>query len=158
VGTRYHARLLAALLIRDPRPEDEAAWRRLWAGYVAFYESEVSAEVTEATWRRLLTPGSNMLGRIAEWHGDVAGFTVSVLHPTSWTLTPACYLEDLFVDPGMRGHGIGRALIEDLLTIARERGWSRLYWHTRQSNEAARRLYDKFAKADDFVRYRLLLD
>ncbi|HEY8263776.1 MAG TPA: GNAT family N-acetyltransferase, partial [Methyloceanibacter sp.] len=37
-------------------------------------------------------------------------------------------------------------------------GWSRLYWHTRESNVAARRLYDKFAKADDFVRYRLVLN
>jgi GNAT superfamily N-acetyltransferase len=146
------------LHIRDPRPEDEAAWRRLWAGYVAFYESEVSEEVTEATWRRLLTPASNMLGRIAEWQDEVAGFTVSILHPASWTLTPACYLEDLFVDPGMRGHGIGRALIEDLIDIARERGWSRIYWHTRQSNAAARRLYDRFAKADDFVRYRMIFD
>ena len=54
------------MLIRDPRPEDEAAWRRLWSGYVAFYESEVSDEVTAATWQRLLTPGSNMFGRIAE--------------------------------------------------------------------------------------------
>jgi GNAT superfamily N-acetyltransferase len=158
VGTRHHPRLLTALLIRDPRPEEEAAWQRLWAGYVASYESEVSAKVTEETWRRLLTPDSNMFGRIAEWHGDVAGFTVSVLYPASWTLTPACYLEDLFVDPSARGHAIGRALIQDLIDMGRERGWSRLYWHTRASNEAARRLYDKFAKADDFVRYRMILD
>jgi GNAT superfamily N-acetyltransferase len=137
---------------------DEAAWRRLWSGYVAFYEAEVSEAVTAATWQRLLTPESNMFGRIAEWQGAVAGFTVCVLHPGSWTLTPACYLEDLFVDPALRGHGIGHALIEDLLDLARTRGWSRLYWHTRQSNDAARRLYDKFAAADDFVRYRMILD
>jgi len=42
--------------------------------------------------------------------------------------------------------------------LGRDNGWSRVYWHTRQSNEAARRLYDKFAKADDFVRYRMILD
>ena len=146
------------MLIRDPRPDDEAAWRRLWAGYVAFYEAEVSDEVTAATWRRLFAPDSNMFGRIAEWQEAVAGFTVSIVHPGSWTLTPLCYLEDLFVDPGARGHGIGRALIKDLLDLARERGWSRLYWHARGSNSEARRLYDKFAKADDFVRYRMVLD
>jgi len=99
-----------------------------------------------------------MFGRIAEWQGDVAGFTVSVLHPASWTLTPACYLEDLFVDPDRRGHGIGQALIEDLVTMGRHRGWSRIYSHTRASNETARRLYDRFAAADDFVRYRMILD
>lgn len=162
MGACQYARLLAgiglrALLIRDPKPADEAAWRRLWSGYVAFYEAEVSEAVTAATWQRLLTPGSNMFGRIAEWQDTVAGFTVSVLHPGSWTLTPNCYLEDLFVDPEARGHGLGRALIDDLVRLGRDKGWSRIYWHTRQSNEAARRLYDSFAEADDFVRYRLFL-
>ena len=102
-------------------------------------------------------PGSPLFGRIAEWKGEVAGFTVSVLHQGSWTLDPICYLEDLFVAPKARGHGIGRALIADLLARAKEHGWSRLYWHTRQGNAPARRLYDKFAVADDFVRYRLTL-
>jgi ribosomal protein S18 acetylase RimI-like enzyme len=98
-----------------------------------------------------------MFGRLVEWQGAVAGFTVCVLHPGSWTLTPACYLEDLFVDPEARGQGLGRALIDDLVRLGRDNGWSRIYWHTRQSNEAARRLYDKYAEADDFVRYRLFL-
>lgn len=98
-----------------------------------------------------------MFGRVAVWQGTITGFTVCVLHPGSWTLSPACYLEDLFVDPGVRGQGIGRALIEDLLHTARKRRWSPVYWHTRQSNKAARKLYDKFAEADDFVRYRIFL-
>jgi hypothetical protein len=41
--------------------------------------------------------------------------------------------------------------------MAQRRGWSPVYWLTRQSNETARRLYDKFAEADDFVRYRIFL-
>jgi GNAT superfamily N-acetyltransferase len=82
---------------------------------------------------------------------------LSVIHPGSWTLQPICYLEDLFVDPQARGRGIGRALIDDLVALARARGWSRLYWHTKASNETARRLYDRYVAADDFVRYRLFL-
>jgi GNAT superfamily N-acetyltransferase len=145
-------------LIRDPNADDEAHWRDLWAQYVAFYEAEVSEAVTAGTWRRLLNPGSGMFGRLAEWQGTVFGFTVSVLHPGSWTLAPICYLEDLFVAPQARGHKLGRALIDDLVDRAKQRGWSRLYWHTRAGNEPARRLYDQFVTADDFVRYRLLLD
>ena len=53
--------------------------------------------------------------------------------------------------------GIGCALIDDRLAMAKTGGWARLYWHTRQGNETARRLYDKFAGADDFLRYRLIL-
>jgi|SRR5665648_172044 len=147
----------AALLVRDPTSQDEAAWRRLWAGYVSFYEAEVPDDVTAGTWARLLDPNSGMVGRLAELDGAVVGFTISVLHPGSWTLTPTCYLEDLFVDSQARGHGLGRALIDDLVALGRDRGWSRLYWHARQSNDTARRLYDSYVEADDFVRYRLLL-
>lgn len=145
------------LVIRDPTPHDEGTWRVLWAAYCAFYETSVAEAVTAGTWARILTPGSPLFGRIAQWKGEVAGFTVSVLHQGSWTLDPICYLEDLFVAPKARGHGIGHALIADLLARAKERGWSRLYWHTRQGNAPARHLYDKFAVADDFVRYRLTL-
>jgi GNAT superfamily N-acetyltransferase len=145
------------LVIRDPAPDDEGAWRHLWAGYCAFYETDVPEAVTAGTWARMLTPGSPLFGRIAEWEGEVAGFMISILHEGSWTLLPICYLEDLFVAPDARGHGIGRALIADLLARAKERGWSRLYWHTRAGNAPARRLYDEFAEADDFLRYRLSL-
>ena len=87
------------LLIRDVEPRDEAAWRRLWAGYVDFYQSQVSEDVTAGTWARLLDPDSGMFCRLAELNGQVAGFTVSVLHPGSWTLQPTCYLEDLSSSP-----------------------------------------------------------
>lgn len=145
-------------VIRDPAPEDETAWRDLWAGYCAFYETEVPEAVTAGTWKRMLDPGGPLIGRIAEWEGKQAGFTICVLHEGTWTLKPICYLEDLFVAPSLRGKGIGRALLEDVLDLADARGWSRVYWHTREGNREARRLYDAFAAADDFVRYRVLLD
>ena len=123
-----------------------------------FYETEVPEAVTAATWERMLASGSPLFGRIAEWDGQVAGFAISVLHEGSWTTRPCCYLEDLFVAPDLRGRGIARALIEDQLKLCRQRGWSRLYWHTRDSNHEARRLYDRFATADDFVRYRIPIE
>lgn len=143
------------LLIRDPDTRDEAAWRRLWSGYVEFYNADVPEFVTARTWARILDPDIPVFARLAERNGALLGFTVSVLHPSTWTIQPSCYLEDLFVAPEARGHGIGRALIDDLLTIANTKGWERLYWHTEAVNETARRLYDRYAEADGFVRYRL---
>jgi GNAT superfamily N-acetyltransferase len=145
-------------VIRDPRPADEADWRLLWSGYCEFYETEVPETVTAATWERMLAVGSPLFGRIAECDGRVAGFTISVLHEGSWTTRPCCYLEDLFVAPDLRGRGIARALIEDQVELCRQQGWSRLYWHTRDSNHEARRLYDHFTTADDFLRYRMILE
>ena len=143
------------LLIRDPDTRDEAAWRRLWSGYVDFYNADVHEVVTARTWERILDPDIPVLARLAERSGSVPGFTVSILHPSTWTIQPTCYLEDLFVAPEARGHGIGRTLIDDLLSIADHKGWERLYWHTQATNQKARQLYDRYAEADGFVRYRL---
>lgn len=144
-------------MIRDPAVADESGWRRLWAGYLAFYGEDLPEAVTAATWRRILDPGSPVFARLAEREGMPVGMTVGVLHEGTWTLAPACYLEDLFVAPDARGAGVGRALIADLIARGKERGWSRLYWHTRTGNAEARRLYDGFVAADDFCRYRLVL-
>ena len=57
-------------------------------------------------------------------------------------------------------HGLKHAaeIIPRLDGLCRGQGWSRLYWHTRGSNGNARRLYNNFATADDFVRYRIILE
>jgi GNAT superfamily N-acetyltransferase len=141
------------ILIRDPAAADETAWRQLWAQYNAFYEVSIPETVTARTWQRMLDPASPTFGRFAVADSEIAGFTVSVLHESTWTIGPVCYLEDLFVAPKFRGRGIARSLIRELVDRAKSNGWSRIYWHTR-ANNPARRLYDEFAEADDFVRYR----
>ncbi|CAG9256974.1 Acetyltransferase (GNAT) family protein [Paraburkholderia unamae] len=143
-----------AIVIRDVAAADRDAWFRLWAGYNAFYEADVAPHISERTWQRMLDATVPLFGRIAEVEGRVAGFSLCVLHEGTWVVAPLCYLEDLYVDPACRGRGVGRRLIEDLIALARSRGWSRLYWHTRENNPA-RKLYDEFVAADDFVRYRL---
>lgn len=143
-----------AIFIRDPLPADEAAWRDLWAGYNAFYETAVPEAVTACTWQRILDPASPIFGRLAMANDEVAGFSNCVLHQGTWVIGPVCYLEDLFVAPQFRSRGLGRMLMADLVQRGKTQGWARLYWHTRDNNPA-RRLYDEFAKADDFVRYRL---
>jgi GNAT superfamily N-acetyltransferase len=142
-------------IVRDPVTSDEGPWRRLWSGYAAFYKSQIPAAVTTATWQRMLDPRSAIFGRLAVVDAVVVGFSVSILHDSTWTTAPICYLEDLFVDPEYRGRGFGRLLIQDLVDRAKSRGWSRLYWHTQAANPA-RHLYDEYVAADDFVRYRVI--
>ncbi len=146
----------SAIRIRDPAATDETAWRKLWLDYCAFYDTSLPEAVTARTWQRILDPASVILARLAIVDDAVAGFSTGVLHDGTWSIAPICYLEDLFVDAQFRGRGFGRALIADMLDGARTKGWSRVYWHTRVDNPA-RRLYDEFARAEEFVRYRMLL-
>ena len=145
------------MIIRDAAPADQAAWRSLWQGFLHYYHANLDPQITDFTWKRLMDPASPLKARLAEVDGQVAGFAIHQHHPSTWVMGDDCYLEDLFVAPTARGKGVGRALIEDLATLARAKGWQRLYWNTDQSNETARRLYDSFTPDDGHIRYRLTL-
>ncbi|ASW05257.1 MULTISPECIES: GNAT family N-acetyltransferase [unclassified Rhizobium] len=141
--------------IRAARPGDEARWRALWDGYLAFYGVTVAPDITDATWRRVFDPASAIFMRVAEVDGEVKGFTLSLTHEGTWVRAPDCYLEDLFVDESARGHGVGRALLDDLVALCKKNGWARLYWHTEEGNTTARKLYDTYVESDGHIRYRI---
>jgi GNAT superfamily N-acetyltransferase len=91
---------------------------------------------------------------VAETAADgVIGICNYVIHENTWTLTPVCYLEDLFVDPKTRARGVGRQLIDWMVDECRRQKWSRLYWNTKESNYRARGLYDKYTPHSGFLRY-----
>ena len=140
--------------IRKLEARDEPRWRELWDGYCTFSERQLSEPITRHTWARLLDTGSPVHGIVAEREGaGVIGMANYIIHENTFSLTPVCYLEDLFVDPQRRAAGVGGQLIDWLLAETRRQGWSRLYWHTRETNYRARGLYDKYAPQSGFVRY-----
>ncbi len=143
--------------IRACRAEDQAAWLRLWAQYLAYYKVDLAADVTAFTWTRLMDPASPMQARLAVVGDAVVGFAIHHHHCSTWVIGDDCYLEDLFVAADTRGQGVGRALLDDLKALAQARGWRRLYWHTDARNVTARRLYDSFTPSDGHIRYRLTL-
>ena len=85
--------------------------------------------------------------------GYVIGMANYIIHDNTATLTPVCYLQDLFVDPNERARGVGQALIDWLVTQMQASGWSRLYWNTKENNYRARGLYDKYTPHSGFLRY-----
>ena len=132
---------------------DEADWRRLWAGYLDFYNAKLPDAVTDALFARLLT-GAPHFAFVADAGGPLIGFVHALPHASTWSLDGYCYLEDLYVDAAARGTGAGRALIEAVYNEADARGLSRVYWHTETGNRTARQLYDRLASLSDFVQYR----
>ena len=140
--------------IRRIEARDEARWRALWDGYCRFYERDLSGPVTEHTWKRIMDAAVPMHAIVAERPGDgVIGIANYVIHENTWTLTPVCYLEDLYVDAALRAEGVGKKLIDWLVAECKARGWSRLYWNTKETNYRARGLYDKYTPHSGFVRY-----
>jgi len=148
------------VIVRPVGPDDRLAWLTLWSHYCAFYGVSVPTAATHTTWERLVAADHAVRGLVAAEAatGAVVGFANYVLHPFTWGVQLACYLEDLFVAAEMRGAGAGRALIDGLIDTGKRQGWSRVYWMTQESNRVARRLYDGYAAADDFVRYSVALD
>lgn len=141
-------------LIRPLAPADRDAWEALWQGYLRFYRAELAPEVTEGTWARLLDAQSPMAALVAESGGKVVGICHYVLHESTWSLQPICYLQDLYVDPGTRGTGAARALILACEETARAAGCFRIYWQTQEFNGPARSLYDTITPRSSFIVYR----
>jgi len=94
---------------------------------------------------------------IAEWDGKPAGFALFFPNFSTFLATPGIYLEDLFVRPGFRGHGIGQALLARLARLVVDRGFKRLDWWVLHWNEPAIGFYRNIgARAmDDWLPYRL---
>ena len=135
---------------------DHDAWLRLWAAYCDFYETSMPADVTATTWQRLLDETEpDFFGLVAERDGTVIGIANCVLHGTTWAINQRCYLNDLFVDPAVRGSGAGKALIERLQRLGAEQGWDKIHWLTAETNSRARRLYNQFAPASGFIQYAI---
>ena len=141
-------------VIRRIEARDEPRWRVLWEGYCRFYERELSDAITAHTWTRIMDSASPVHAIVAEREGEgVIGIANYIIHENTWTLTPVCYLEDLFVDPKVRAQGTGAALIDWLLAETKRQRWSRLYWNTKENNYRARGLYDKYTPHSGFIRY-----
>jgi GNAT superfamily N-acetyltransferase len=87
---------------------------------------------------------------IASYEGEPAGFALFFHNFSTFLGRPGIYLEDLFVIPALRGHGIGQELLSCLARITVERGGGRLEWSVLDWNVDAIRFYERLgAKAMD---------
>ena len=79
---------------------------------------------------------------LAEADGRAVGMALYFFDYATWTSRNGLYLEDLYVHPAYRRHGIARALMTHLKAIARERGCGRLNWVVQRHNANAVKFYE----------------
>lgn len=94
---------------------------------------------------------------IARVDGRAAGFALYFHNFSTWLGRRGLYLEDLYVLPAMRGHGVGKALLVHLAGVALERGCGRFEWQVLDWNQSARDFYEKLgARANPgWINYRI---
>jgi GNAT superfamily N-acetyltransferase len=141
------------LVIRPVTGSDWEGWKILWDGYLDFYREQLDEATSRFTFDRLCNCVDGMFGFVAEQDGELKGLVNALVHPSTWTTSCYCYLEDLFVERSSRGSHIARELIEAVSTEATAKGADHVYWHTQQFNGAARSLYDQMARLTSFVVY-----
>ena len=132
------------LRVRAATPADVDDIFRL-IGALAAYE-RLSAEMSgtrESLGRHLFGPRPYAEALLAELDGRTIGFALFFHSYSTFCTAPCLYLEDLFVEPERRGHGVGSALLAQVARLALERGCARLEWAVLDWNAAAIAFYEQ---------------
>ena len=144
--------------VRQIRTQDKDEWLALWSAYNAFYgregDSALSKDIVDTTWTRLLSDSEPVFGLLAELEGSPVGLAHYVFHRNLIQISDTCYLQDLFTAPASRGHGAAKRLVKAVKDHCLSRGVHDVYWHTQETNAAARGLYDQIARDTGFIVYR----
>src|SRR5579859_7112633 len=128
--------MLDDFLVREPIDGDFDQWLCLWDGYNQFYgrsgPTALPRDITMATWKRFFDEEGPVHAIVAEGEGTLLGLAHYLFHPSTTSITPVCYLQDLFTSPEARGKGVATALIRHVYNIAAMAGAPRVYWQTQE--------------------------
>ncbi len=97
---------------------------------------------------------------IAEFEGRIAGQTIFFHNFSTFVGKPGLYIEDLYVRPEFRGKGIGKALLNEVIKIAKERNCGRVEWVVLDWNQPAIDFYKSMGAKplDEWTIFRLTED
>ena len=155
--------------IRPARPGDEQVIVDLVRELAEYERAADQAIATPDLFRAaLFSENPAVFAHIAECASDesesdetgayeVVGFALWFRNFSTWLGKHGIYLEDLYVRPEFRGHGIGQALMAEIAKICVEQGYPRFEWWVLDWNELAREVYHHIgAEAlTEWIPYRL---
>jgi GNAT superfamily N-acetyltransferase len=144
--------------VRLARPSDAALVLGFIRELAAYEKLSDQVTATEEGVRETLfgaRPSAESL--IAELDGVPAGFAIFFSSYSTFLARPGLYLEDLFVKPELRRHGVGRALFTHVARLAVERQCGRFEWSVLDWNEPAIAFYRSLGAVplSDWTMFRL---
>lgn len=144
--------------IRVARPGDEAELVDMIRELAAFEHAADECTVTEGQLTAALfgTPPTAW-AHIAEVDGQVAACALWYRTFSTWDGVAGIYLEDLFVRPAFRRHGLAKALLATLARECVDCGYTRLQWAVLDWNVNAISLYDAVGgkQQSEWITYRV---
>jgi GNAT superfamily N-acetyltransferase len=114
-----------SLVVREYRSEDYAACRQLWVELTEHHRriygnTSIGGDDPGAGFDDYLAMSARVKSWVGDLHGDVVGLTGLLDHGVSGEVEP------VVVSGGFRQTGIGRSLIDHVVTEATERGYEYL--------------------------------
>jgi GNAT superfamily N-acetyltransferase len=131
-----------ALTIRPATADDAGLIIHFIAALAEYEKLSHEAKASEADIvRDLFGPDPKVFCEIAEWEGRPVGFALWFYTYSTFQGRHGIWLEDLFVDPAMRGKGIGKALLAHLARRCVREGLGRFEWWVLDWNEPSIEFY-----------------
>ena len=128
--------------LRPATREDVPILYELLLDLAEYEQLKDSVKLTEEMFLEALFAKRPYLEAILAFvEGEPVGFALYYHVFPTFLGRPGMYLEDIYVRPIARGHGIGRSLLSTVARIAVERGCGRVDWSVLNWNEPAIRFY-----------------
>ena len=146
------------MAVRRARPGDEHDIMRLIRALATYEQAPEAVKATPAGLAAtLFGDDPKVFAHVAEQGQEVVGIAVWFFNYSTWTGRHGIYLEDLFVDPEVRGGGVARALIEALAGEAARHDCARLDWAVLDWNDLAKGFYRRIGAREltDWEPWRL---
>jgi GNAT superfamily N-acetyltransferase len=147
-----------SLLIRPAAPDDAEVIFALVRELAEYERLLDNVDATlDLTRQALFGANPRVFCDIAEWNGAPQGFAVWFYNFSTFRGRHGIYLEDLFVRPSSRRHGIGKALLKELARRCLTEGLARLEWSVLDWNKSSIGFYRSLGAIakDEWTMYQL---
>ncbi|OON78765.1 GNAT family N-acetyltransferase [Streptomyces tsukubensis] len=144
--------------VRPATPADVPVIRDMIRELAEYEASAHEVRVTEEQLHDVLFGDHpSAYAHLATAGGEPVGFALWFLNYSTWRGTRGVYLEDLYVRPGVRGGGHGKALMTELARLCVARGYERLEWSVLNWNQPSIDFYESLGarRQDEWSVYRL---